>query len=81
MCQLKSQTSSNRRTLEYIYNVPVCERCEWVHQEGVMHVEEFDLTSYGEILESFEAVCEDCQHDMNEQVEKEQAEIESYRFR
>lgn len=81
MSQLKSPTSSRLRTLEYIHECAICEICEYPHNEGIMHVEEFDLKSYDEILESFEAVCEDCQFDMNEQVEKENAEIQSHRYR
>lgn len=84
MSQLRYPTISKTRiqTLRFVYGVPICTDCHHVHDEGVHHVEDFDLkcSHSGEILESYTDICEDCQFDYQKELEKEEAEIESHRF-
>lgn len=82
MSQPRYPTITEIKTLEFLYGVAVCESCKTPHEEGVIHVGEFDLRSNysGEILESWESLCEDCEFDFSEELEREEAELATYRY-
>ncbi len=76
MYPLKSLTSSEIKTIEFLHEMPICRHCGSVNdsvEERTISTKDYDIDS--------EIICEDCHCDWQNELDKECAEIESNRYR